>query len=125
MLQTARPHHKDQSLSKTLVRFLPDPVDPFGMGDLGFAQPPRRLDGIELEVADARRPSAASSSCRDAFVAERSFAWTTRNRRPVEDYERCPGTLADLGMVAFVPLMLEQTARAAGGSEPPLTCGAV
>lgn len=39
-------------------------------------------------------------------MIERSFAWTTRFRRLVRDYERLPETLAGLHFVAFAILML-------------------
>src|SRR6476469_3134928 len=35
------------------------------------------------------------------WVVERSFAWATRRRRLVRDYERLPKTLAGLHLVAF------------------------
>ena len=47
------------------------------------------------------------------WVVERSFAWATRFRRLVKDYERYASTLADLHLVAFVCLMLKQAARLA------------
>ncbi len=49
------------------------------------------------------------------WVVERSFAWATRFRRLVEDYERYASTLADLHIVAFVCLMLRQAAQIATG----------
>lgn len=39
---------------------------------------------------------------------ERSFAWTTRFRRLVRDYERLPTTLAGLHLEVFACLMLHQ-----------------
>ena len=42
------------------------------------------------------------------WVAERSFAWKTRFRRLVRDYERLPETVAGLHFVAFSCLMLQQ-----------------
>ncbi len=42
------------------------------------------------------------------WVVERSFAWTTRFRRLVRDYERLPTTLAGLHLVVFACLMLHQ-----------------
>jgi transposase len=42
------------------------------------------------------------------WVVERSFAWTTRFRRLVRDYERLPETLAGLHFVAFACLMLNR-----------------
>lgn len=50
------------------------------------------------------------------WVVERSFAWATRFRRLVRDYERLPGTLAGMHVLAFVSLMLSQFAAAACGS---------
>jgi transposase len=41
------------------------------------------------------------------WVVERSFAWSTRFRRLVRDYERLPGTLAGLHLVAFACLMVK------------------
>jgi transposase len=40
------------------------------------------------------------------WIVERSFAWKTRFRRLVKDYERLPETVAGLHFVAFVILML-------------------
>jgi putative transposase len=42
------------------------------------------------------------------WVVERSFAWTTRFRRLVRDYERLPDTLAGLHFLAFAILMLKR-----------------
>jgi transposase len=47
------------------------------------------------------------------WVVERSFAWATRFRRLVNDYERCAQTLADLHPVAFVCIMLKSVAKLA------------
>lgn len=41
-------------------------------------------------------------------VIERSFAWATRCRRLVKNYERYASTLAGLHMVAFVCFVLRQ-----------------
>ena len=40
------------------------------------------------------------------WVVERSFAWTTKFRRLVRDYERLPATLAGLHVVAFICILL-------------------
>jgi transposase len=40
------------------------------------------------------------------WVVERSFAWLSRFRRLARDYERLPGTLAQLHWLAFCCLML-------------------
>uniref|UniRef100_UPI0005BC66D2 transposase n=1 Tax=Bradyrhizobium sp. Ai1a-2 TaxID=196490 RepID=UPI0005BC66D2 len=47
------------------------------------------------------------------WVVERSFAWATRFRRLVKDYERCAQTLADL---PFARIMLKNVAKLAAGS---------
>jgi hypothetical protein len=41
-------------------------------------------------------------------VVGRSFAWTTRSRRLVRDYERLPEALAGLHLLAFAILMLKR-----------------
>jgi hypothetical protein len=41
-------------------------------------------------------------------VVEWTFAWATRFRRLVRDYERLPQTLADLHVIALVCIMLRQ-----------------
>jgi transposase len=48
-------------------------------------------------------------------VVERSFAWATRFRRLVKDYEGYASTLAGLHLVAFACLMLKQTAQLTEG----------
>ena len=50
------------------------------------------------------------------WVVERSFAWATRCRRLVKDYERYASTLAGLHIVAFACFMLRQAAMLAAGS---------
>ncbi|MFB9770811.1 transposase, partial [Sphingomonas yabuuchiae] len=50
------------------------------------------------------------------WVVERSFAWATRFRRLVKDYERYAETLAGLYVVAFACLMTKQAAALAPGS---------
>ena len=45
------------------------------------------------------------------WVVERSFAWATRFRRLVKDYEQYASTLADMHRIAFVCLMLSQVTR--------------
>jgi transposase len=42
------------------------------------------------------------------WVVERDFAWASRFRRLVKDYERLPDTLAGLHFVAFACLFLQQ-----------------
>ena len=43
---------------------------------------------------------------------ERSFAWVRRFRRLAKDYERLPGTVAGLHVLAFVCLMLPKAMAA-------------
>jgi len=50
------------------------------------------------------------------WIVERSFAWATRFRRQVKDYERYASTLADLHLIAFACLMLKQAALITAGS---------
>ena len=44
------------------------------------------------------------------WVVERDFAWASRFRRLVKDYERLPDTVAGLHFVAFACLFLQQAA---------------
>lgn len=62
--------------------------------------------GIRLEVI--RLPGARKGFVLlpRRWVIERSFAWKSRFRRLVRDYERLPETLAGLHFVAFACLML-------------------
>jgi len=45
---------------------------------------------------------------------ERDFAWASRFRRLVKDYERLPATLAGLHFVAFACLFLHQAISTLG-----------
>jgi transposase len=49
------------------------------------------------------------------WVIERSFAWATRLRRLVKEYERYASTLADLHLVAFTCIRPKQAAQLAAG----------
>jgi len=88
--------------------------------DAGYTgeQPARDAEeyGMRLEVVklpDAKRGFVLLPR---RWVVERSFAWMTRFRRLVRDYERLPETLAGLHLVAFVSLMLQRAFAAAAGS---------
>jgi transposase len=64
-------------------------------------------EGIKLEVVklpEAKRGFVLLPRC---WVVERSFAWATRCRRPVKDYERYAETLAGFHVIAFVGYMLK------------------
>ncbi len=54
------------------------------------------------------------------WVVERSFAWATRFRRPVKDYERYAETLAGLHVAASACPMINQAIAFAVGSLQPL-----
>jgi transposase len=72
--------------------------------------------GIALEVVRLPEAKRGFVLLPRRWVVERSFAWTTRCRRLVKDYERYASTLAGFHLVAFVCLMLRQTARLITGS---------
>ena len=50
------------------------------------------------------------------MVVERSFAWATRCRRLVKDYERYAATLAGFHVIAFVGYMLKHAAKLMQGA---------
>ena len=63
--------------------------------------------GITLEVVKLPEAKRGFVLLPRRWVIERSFAWATRFRRLVRDYERLPETLAGLHLVAFACLMLK------------------
>lgn len=69
-----------------------------------------RARGVTLEVVKLPEAKRGFVLLPRRWVAERTFAWTTRFRRLVRDYERLPQTLADLHIVALVCIMLRQAA---------------
>lgn len=74
-----------------------------------------RAYGIELEVVKLPEAKKGFVLLPRRWVVERSFAWTTRFRRLVKDYERYATTLADMHRIAFVCLMLRHAAQLAAG----------
>ena len=70
--------------------------------------------GIQLEVVKLAEAKRGFVLLPRRWVVERSFAWATRFRRLVRDYERLPQTLAGLHVVAFATLMLHRVALAHG-----------
>ncbi len=72
--------------------------------------------GITLEVIKLPEAKRGFVLLPRRWVVERSFAWATRFRRLVKDYERCAQTLADLHLIAFVCIMLKNVAKLAAGS---------
>ena len=65
-------------------------------------------EGIELCVVKLNKAKRGFVLLPRRWVVERSFAWATRFRRLVKDYERLPTTLAGLHFVAYLCLMLRQ-----------------
>ena len=70
-----------------------------------------RANGIAMEVVKAPEAKRGFVLLPRRWVVERSFAWATRCRRLVNDYERYASTLAGLHRVAFVCLMLRQAEK--------------
>ena len=88
--------------------------------DQGYTgeEPARNAEeyGVRLEVVKVPGAKRGFVLLPRRWVVERDFAWTTRFRRLVRDYERLPETLAGLHLVAFVFLMLHRAFAAATGS---------
>jgi transposase len=74
-----------------------------------------KAHGIELQVVNLPEAKRGFVLLPRRWVVERSFAWATRFRRLVKDYERCAATLADLHLIAFACIMLKQVAQLAIG----------
>ena len=70
--------------------------------------------GITLDVVKLSEAKRGFVLLPRRWVVERSFAWATRFRRLVKDYERCAQTLADLHIVAFVSITLKNVAQLHG-----------
>src|SRR5215217_208759 len=66
--------------------------------------------GIRLEVVKHEDAKRGFVLLPRRWVVERDFAWASRFRRLVKDYERLPETLAGLHFVAFACLFLQQAA---------------
>ncbi|GAB0114919.1 IS5 family transposase [Acidisoma sp. C75] len=66
--------------------------------------------GIALEVVKLPEAKRGFVLLPRRWVVERSFAWATRCRRLVKDYERYAATLAGLHVVAFACFMIKQAA---------------
>jgi transposase len=72
--------------------------------------------GIRLEVV--KRPEAKRGFVLlpRRWVVERDFAWASRFRRLVKDYERLPATVAGLHFVALAGLFLHRAIPVLGSS---------
>ncbi|MBU6529097.1 IS5 family transposase (plasmid) [Methylocystis sp. MJC1] len=69
-----------------------------------------KAQGVELCVVKLSEAKKGFVLLPKRWVVERSFAWATRCRRLVKDYERYADTLAGLHVVAFACLMLKRAA---------------
>jgi len=71
--------------------------------------------GITLEVIKLPEAKRGFVLLPRRWVVERSFAWATRFRRLVKDYERYAQTLAALHLVPFACIMMKQAAAITAG----------
>ncbi len=81
-------------------------VDQGNTGDAPSAD--AEAHGITLEVVKLPDAKHGFVLLPRRWVVERSFAWMSRFRRLVRDYERLPETLAGLHLVAVTSLMLQR-----------------
>jgi transposase len=72
--------------------------------------------GMRLEVVKHEEAKRGFVLLPRRWVVERDFAWASRFRRLVKDYERLPATLAGLHFVAFACLFLRQATGILGVS---------
>lgn len=68
-------------------------------------------EGIALHVVKLPEAKRDFVLLPRRWVVERSFAWATRCRRLVKDYERYAATLAGFHVIAFVGYMLKHAAQ--------------
>jgi transposase len=73
-------------------------------------------EGIALHVVKLPEAKRGFVLLPRRWVVERSFAWATRCRRLVKDYERYAHTLAGFHVIAFVGYMLKQVAALIQGA---------
>ncbi len=66
--------------------------------------------GIQFEGVKAPEAKRGFLLLPRRWVVERSFAWATRFRRLVRDYERLPETVRGFPFIAFACLMLHKAA---------------
>ena len=69
-----------------------------------------QADGIRLEVVKLPEAKRGFVLLPRRWVVERSFAWMARCRRLARDYERLPGTVIGLHLVASAMLLLRRAA---------------
>jgi transposase len=70
--------------------------------------------GMRLEVVKHPESKRGFVLLPRRWVVERDFAWASRFRRLVKDYERLPATVAGLHFVAFACLFLRQATAILG-----------
>jgi transposase len=75
-----------------------------------------KAHGMRLEVVKHEDTKRGFVLLPRRWVVERDFAWVSRFRRLVKDYERLPTTLAGLHFVAFACLFLRQAIAVLGAS---------
>jgi transposase len=68
-------------------------------------------EGITLHVVKLPEAKRGFVLLPRRWIVERSFAWATRCRRLVKDYERYASTLAGFHIIAFVGYMLKHAAE--------------
>ena len=66
-----------------------------------------KTEGIALHVVRLPEAKRGFVLLPRRWVVERSFAWATRCRRLVKDYERYATTLASFHVIAFIGYMLK------------------
>lgn len=72
--------------------------------------------GMRLEVVKHPEAKRGFVLLPRRWVVERGFAWASRFRRLVKDYERLPATVAGLHFVAFACVFLRQAIAVLGAS---------
>jgi len=72
--------------------------------------------GIRLEVVKHQEARRGFVLLPRRWVVERDFAWASRFRRLVKDYERLPETVAGLHFVAFACLFVQRAITVIGPS---------
>ena len=70
--------------------------------------------GIRLEVVKRPEAKRGFMLLPRRWVVERDFAWASRFRRLVKDYERLPATVAGLHFVTFACLFLPRAIAVLG-----------
>lgn len=108
-----------EKLAKTIQAVTDDSVE-IAWVDQGYtgerAEQAAARHGIDLKVVKLPEAKRGFVLLPRRWVVERSFAWTTRFRRLVKDYERYAQTLAGLHLVAFATIMTKQVAALVAGS---------